>query len=114
MWERYLWLKLCSAWFLVMLWGGVQLASTSDGGGGNGLWKKRGSAMGLVQTPRYLRHHGSTGKTLLPTLPVDTPTNIGLIVAVRRKKKYPRRYLISIGGGMAAWFRRDEFTPGVQ
>jgi hypothetical protein len=57
----------------------------------------------MVYVPRSQRHHGSTGKTLLPTLMVGARTSKGVIEQVRRKKKYPRRYY---AGG--TWYRRDE------
>jgi hypothetical protein len=67
--------------------------------------------MTSVRIPRSVRHSGATGKTLLPTLMVGTMTDLGQIVQVRKKKKYPKRYLVNtsmIAGQV--WLRRDQFT----
>lgn len=66
----------------------------------------------LIQIPRNVRHHGATGKTPQPTLMVGTRTDLGQISQVRKKKKYPKRYLVNatmIAGG-PIWLRRDQFT----
>jgi hypothetical protein len=70
----------------------------------------------MVLIPRNVRHHGATGKTLQPTLPVGTKVSLGKrtdleIAQVRTKRKYARRYAICIGHPTnCAWFRRDELT----
>jgi hypothetical protein len=61
--------------------------------------------MGSIRIPRTLRHHGATGKTLLPTLIVGTLTDRGPITQVRKKKKYPCRYLVN-----TRWLRPDQFV----
>jgi hypothetical protein len=67
--------------------------------------------MGSILIPRQTRHAGATGKTLLSTLLVGTMTDLGQIAQVRKKKKYPKRYLVNtsmIAGQV--WMRRDQFT----
>jgi hypothetical protein len=67
--------------------------------------------MSAIAIPRSSRHHGSTGKTLLPTLMVGAMTDAGPIIQVRKKKKYPKRYRVAlIGLDAAQWLRRDEFV----
>lgn len=52
-----------------------------------------------------------------PTVPVGTEVGVmgwgpGQVVAVRRRKKYPRRYLCILWRARPRWFRRDEIlTP---
>ncbi len=70
----------------------------------------------MVSTARQRWHHGAIGKSLQPTLAVGTITDQGVIIQVRRKKKYARRYLVGIPDGMdysggVFWLRRDELTP---
>lgn len=71
--------------------------------------------MSTVRIPRKERHHGATGKTLQPRLAVGTRTRHGqstyqgIIVAVRKKKKYAKRYLVQ-RLEQELWMRRDEFT----
>ena len=67
-----------------------------------------------VLIPRSVRHPGSQGKSLQPTLAVGTlvlangvPMEIG---AVRAKKKYARRYAVGDAFIGYVWMRRDQFT----
>lgn len=73
-----------------------------------------------ILIPRQVRHHGATGKTLLPTLVVGTRVNLheypgaaAEILQVRKKRKYPKRYLIEVSSGVGEygwwWARRDQF-----
>ena len=72
--------------------------------------------MNTVGIPRSVRHHGAKGKTLQPTLDVGTRVHVGharnpgIIVQVRTKKKYARRYVVCEWGDICEWRRRDQFT----
>jgi hypothetical protein len=61
---------------------------------------------------RRARHNGATAQTLATPYAVGTITRDGVIVQVRRKNHFSRRYLVEMHGtAQRVWLRHDEIVP---